>query len=256
MQLNAPIKSVSALFRKAVLDPLLPRRCPLSGDEIDDARAVAPPGWGALHFVEAPCCPRCGAPFAAFYGEGVECPSCIADPPRFDAARVALSYNEAARRLVSGLKFGDRTDYAPMLGAWMARAGADLIEPRSILAPIPLHWRRLAARRFNQSALLAALIASATKARLDVNLLKRVRSTPPQTGISDAAARRRNVAGAFAAPAAARAKLQGAHVILIDDVLTTGATLSAAARTLKAAGAARVDALALSRVVKGGIGAI
>lgn len=237
------------------MNALLPPLCPVSNEEIENAGAVGPPGWTALQFIAAPCCARCGIPFAAEYGAGVECPSCIAAPPDFDSARAAVTYDDASHNLIVGFKHSDRTELAPMFARWMARAGGALINSASVLAPIPLHPRRLAARRYNQSLLLAAGIAELTPARLSVGDLIRRRATPPQKELS-ADARRRNVAGAFGLAKGAAARIKKAHIILIDDVLTTGATLSAAARTLKKAGAHRVDALVLARVVKGGIGAI
>lgn len=195
-------------------------------------------------------------PFAADYGAEVECPSCIAEPPDFGRARAALVYDDATHRMIVGFKHGDRTEMAGTFGAWMARAASGLTTATSILTPIPLHPKRLLSRRFNQSLLLAREVAHRLGARISVDGLIRSRETPPQKDLS-AEARRRNVSGAFAVRNEdARARFQGAHVVLVDDVLTTGATLSASARALKRAGAARVDALVLARVVKGGVGAI
>ena len=234
----------------------MPPHCPVTGEEITAADALGSHAWGAAHFVDAPYCARCGVPFAAEYGEDVECPSCIANPPDFDRARAALVYDDASHRLVVGFKHGDRTELAEMFGAWMARAGSDFLTSSSVLAPVPLHPSRLRSRRFNQSALLARAVADRTGARFSVDGLVRRRKTPPQKDLSSEG-RRRNVSGAFAVrDHRARDHFIGANVVLVDDVLTTGATLSAVARVLKRAGAAQVDALVLARVVKGGTGAI
>ncbi len=246
---------VSGAAGGPALNALLPPVCPVSNEEIAIAGAVGPSGWTSLQFIAAPCCARCGIPFAAEYGANVECPSCIAAPPDFVTARAAVVYDEASHNLIVGFKHSDRTELAPMFARWMARAGRTLINSASVLTPVPLHPRRLAARRYNQSLLLAAKIAQMTHARLAVSDLIRRRATPPQKELS-ADARRRNVAGAFGLAKGAAARVKDAHIILIDDVLTTGATLSSAARTLRKAGAGRVDALVLARVVKGGIGAI
>ncbi len=238
------------------LDLILPPRCPVTQEEITAQHMLGPWAWSATHFIEEPFCGRCGIPFAAEYGEGVECPSCIAEPPDFDRARAAVVYDDASHQLIVRFKHSDRTELAAMFARWIARAGTGLITRSSVLAPIPLHSRRLLARRYNQSALLAQGTAKHSGAKLSLGEFVRRRATPPQKELSREA-RKRNVAGAFGFRSeVARARFKGAHVILIDDVLTTGATLSAAARTLKRAGAAQVDALVLARVVKGGVGAI
>lgn len=234
---------------------LAPPLCPVTGEEVSGPALMSPAGWSALHFIAPPFCRRCGVPFSVDYGAGVECPACIAEPPVFDRARAALVYDDASHRLVVGFKHADRTELAPMFAGWMRRAGAGLITTDSVIAPVPLHPRRLAGRRYNQSAMLAARLAKDARAVPCLDGLKRVRATPPQKNLS-VEARRRNVAGAFRANEKRRAQIRGAHVIIVDDVLTTGATLSAAARCLTNAGAARVDALVLARVVKGGVGAI
>ena len=239
----------------AFLRTLAPPLCPITGEEVSGPALMSPAGWSALHFIERPFCRRCGVPFSVDYGAEVECPACIAEPPVFDRARAALVYDDASHELVVGFKHADRTELAPMFARWMRRAGADLISADSVIAPVPLHRRRLAGRRYNQSAILAAHLAREAGAVACLDALKRVRATPPQKDLS-AEARRRNVAGAFRVNEKRRAQLRGAHVIIIDDVLTTGATLSAAARCMANAGAARVDALVLARVVKGGVGAI
>lgn len=212
-------------------------------------------GWSALHFIGPPFCRLCGVPFSADYGKEVECPSCIAEPPVFDHARAALVYDDASHKLVVGFKHSDRTELAPMFSGWMRRAGVDLIDADCVVIPTPLHHRRLAVRRYNQSALLACTIAKETGATLCLDGVKRMRATPPQKELSFEA-RRRNVAGAFQVNEKRRDLLHNAHVILIDDVLTTGATLSALAKCLKNTGVTRVDALVLARVVKGGVGAL
>ena len=229
----------------------MPPLCPVSGEEVAAPGLLSPAGWAAMHFIDAPHCAVCGIPFAAFYGEGAICPSCIARPPDYDRARAALVYDDASHGLIVGFKHADRTELAPTFAGWMARAGAALLRPGALLVPVPLHPMRLAARRYNQSALLAGEIARRTGLRVSLDSLARRRATPPQKKLS-AQARRRNVAGAFAV----RGDVKNARLVLVDDVLTTGATLSAAAKALKKAGAARVDALVLARVVKGGVGAI
>lgn len=233
------------------LDLVLPPTCPVTGERVSAPGLVSAKAWSQLQFIDDPVCARCGAPFASDYGEGAECAACIADPPAFGRARAAIAYDDASHKLIVGFKHSDRTELTRLFGAWLAAAGAPLIGEATILVPAPLHWRRLAARRYNQAALLAAAAAKATGARAIFDALKRVRATPPQQSLS-ADARRRNVAGAFVVKPQRAADIAGAHIVLIDDVLTTGATLSACARALNKAGAASVDALVLARVVRGG----
>jgi ComF family protein len=250
------ISNAADAVGQAALNLLMPPQCPVTGEAAAAPGKLSPAGWTALHFIERPFCGRCGIPFSAEYGESVECPACIAEPPVFDRARAALSYNEAARKVVSGLKFSDRMEYAGMLGGWMARAGAGFVTRETLIMPVPLHWRRLMARRYNQSALLARSVGETSCARVLLRGLRRTRPTPPQKEIPSVEARRRNVAGAFAVDEKYRAAVKGEHIVLIDDVLTSGATASACARALKQAGASQVDVLVLARVVKGGAGAI
>ncbi|WP_411817419.1 ComF family protein [Hyphococcus sp. DH-69] len=241
---------------RGILDIVMPPSCPVTNQEVASFGALAPDAWSAVHFITDPFCPRCGVPFAADYGPEVECPSCIASPPDFTRARAAVVYDDATHKLIVGFKHGDRTELAPMFAKWMANAGQSLISESSIIMPVPLHSSRQFARRYNQSALLAQGVANRTGGILALDDLIRRRATPPQKDLS-AEARKRNVSGAFGFRNSNRQqRYRGAHVVLVDDVLTTGATLSAAARSLKRVGASQVDALVLARVVKGGIGAI
>jgi len=151
---------------------------------------------------------------------------------------------------VHALKYHDRTDLAPTMGRWMARAGTQLLDGADMLIPVPLHWRRAWRRRYNQSGALARVIERQSGVRLRTDLLQRVRATEQQVGLSRPQ-RASNVQGAFAVSAAGKAELQGRRVVLIDDVLTSGATLDACARALLRAKAAEVDVLVFARVVDG-----
>lgn len=242
-----------AEWRTFTLDFLLPPQCPVTGERVAAPGLLSPEAWAAIQFIDDPVCARCGAPFAYDHGEGAECAACIAEPPAFDRARAAIVYDDASHGLVVAFKHSDRTELAALFGGWLARAGGALFRKDTILVPAPLHWRRRLARRYNQAGLLASSTGAIAGLSVLHDALQRTRSTAPQQRLSSDA-RRRNVAGAFAVRR--ERDIAGAHIVLIDDVLTTGATLSACARALKKAGAASVDALVLARVVRGGVESI
>lgn len=172
----------------------------------------------------------------------------ISDPPAYGRARAAVRYDDVARTLVHALKYQDRTDLAPAMGRWMARAGRELIEQSDALIPVPLHWRRGWSRRFNQSGALARVIERQTGVKLLSEVLRRVRPTLQQIGLSRPQ-RGSNVQGAFKVAAERQSEIQGRRVVLVDDVLTSGATVDACARALLRAKAASVDVLVFARVV-------
>jgi ComF family protein len=173
----------------------------------------------------------------------------IADPPAYNRARAAVRFDEISRALVHALKYGDRLDLAPMMGRWISQAGRELLAEADALIPVPLHWRRLWARRFNQSAMLAAAVSSQTGVPVAAGGLKRVKPTAQQVGLSRTE-RAANVQGAFRVPSDGKAAVTGRRLVLIDDVLTSGATVDGCARALLRAGAANVDVLVFARVAE------
>ena len=204
--------------------------------------------WAKVDFIVPPLCAACGLPFGFDLGADALCGTCAAMSPPFRDARAVMRYGPVARRLVVGLKHADRTHLAPPLGAWMARAGKEACAAADALVPVPLHRRRLLSRRFNQSVLLALALGRETGLPVLVDALSRRRATPPQAGLSRYQ-RRRNVAAAFAVRPRRAAAVAGRRLVLVDDVLTTGATAAACARTLRHAGADHVAVLTLARVV-------
>src|SRR5436853_1527035 len=229
------------------LDTALPRLCPACRDLVTD-RGVCPACWSKLAFISAPYCPRLGIPFAYDPGPGILSMQALADPPAYHRARAAVRYDDVARKLVHAFKYGDRLDLGPLLGRWMTRAGRDLFEGAGALVPVPLHWRRLWARRFNQSAAVAEAISRESGIAVTHAALRRVKPTAQQVGLSRTE-RASNVQGAFRVSPSDKAHVAGRRLIVVDDVLTSGATSDACARALLRAGAAQVDVLVFARVV-------
>ena len=229
------------------LDLVLPPLC-LACSEIVSAQAtVCSACWTKLNFIAPPLCVCCGMPFTFEAEAGAICGACAASPPIIARARSALVYDDASRPLILGFKHGDRTHSAAAFGRWLARAGGKLLAETDLIVPVPLHRWRLFGRRFNQAALLGHAVARETGLRCVPDLLVRQHRTPSQGGLSRSG-RRRNVKGAFALRPARRSLVQDARILLVDDVLTTGATVSECARVLLRAGAAHVDVLTLARV--------
>lgn len=236
---------------RRLLDLALPKRCVGCRVVIGSDGVLCPACFARLDFIAAPMCGCCGLPLPTTPVDGADlvCAGCAAAPPKFAGARAALVYGGLARDIVLMLKHADRTDLARPLAQWLLRAGAPLLDRADLLVPVPLHRGRLAKRRFNQAALLAQALGREAAMPAAVDLLRRARATPSQGHLS-AALRRRNVRGAFVVNPRRTRMLQGANVLLVDDVMTTGATLDACTAVLRRAGAAQVDALVVARVLR------
>jgi ComF family protein len=232
---------------RMALDIALPTLCVACREPVN-GEGVCANCWAKLSFIAPPLCPRLGIPFVYDPGPGLLSMEAISDPPAYGRARAAVRYDEVARTLVHALKYQDRTDLAPAMGRWMARAGRELIDHTDALIPVPLHWRRGWSRRYNQSGALARVIERQTGVKLVSEVLRRVRPTLQQIGLSRSQ-RASNVQGAFKVAAERQSEIQGRRVVLIDDVLTSGATVDACARALLRAKAASVDVLVFARVV-------
>jgi ComF family protein len=201
--------------------------------------------WSKIRFIAEPLCDGCGIPFEFETGE--RCAACLAQPRAFARARAACLYDDASRDLILKFKHADRTDLARLFSRWIARSAADLLAEADAVAPVPMHPARLLARRYNQAAEMARPLARAHRLAYLPDALIRARDTDSQAGKSGSG-RRRNVAGAFSVPPSRRAKVEGRRILLIDDVLTTGATAEACAKALLKAGAASVDIAVVARV--------
>jgi len=240
--------AMASVLATVVLDALLPPRCAVCGEPVDRPRSLCLRCWSALGFVTRPLCAICGDPFeTAPPGEPV-CGDCLAAPPPWGRARSALRYDDASRPLVLGFKHGDRLHLAPLLAGWMQAAGAELLADADVIVPVPLHRWRLIARRYNQAAVLAHALGRTTGIAVSDRALVRVRRTPSQ-GQLTRTQRARNVQGAFRVDAPRCVEIVGRRVLLVDDVLTSGATAGACTRVLLQAGAEAVDLLTLARVV-------
>ena len=219
-------------------------------------RHVAEPGtlcgtcWPRLRFLERPWCEVMGTPFSHEIGEGMVSAEAIANPPPFERARSAVAYAGVARQMVQNLKYRDRTDLAPWMAGWMLRAGSELLADCDVVVPVPLHRRRFLWRRFNQSAELGRAVAGKAGLRFEPGAVRRVKATRQQVGLSSRE-REDNVRGAFAVPDHAAIIIAGRRVLVVDDVFTTGATVSALARALKRKGASAVDVLTFARALPG-----
>jgi ComF family protein len=238
-------ETVRAVLR-AALDLALPRLCAACRAPVE-GQGLCPQCWSKLSFISRPYCERLGIPFVYDPGPGILSMEAIADPPAYHRARAAVRFDEVSRALVHALKYGDRLDLAPMMGRWLANAGRELLADADALVPVPLHWRRRWARRFNQSAVLAAAVSAASGVPLAAGALKRMKATAQQVGLSRSE-RAANVAGAFRVPPDGKAAVVGRRLVLLDDVLTSGATVEGCARALLRAGAANVDVLVFARV--------
>jgi ComF family protein len=234
---------------RVVIDTLLPPLCLSCAAPVDSAGGLCSACWGALRFLDGAQCQCCGYPFELSTGAEDLCAACLARRPAFARARAALVYDDASRDLVLAFKHRDRLEAARPFARMMARAGNALLREADIIVPVPLHRRRLFARRYNQAAVLALALGKVSGLAVAPRALIRTRRTESQAGKSRIA-RRRNVRGAFALRPAEAARIEGRRVLLVDDVLTTGATVEACATALTRAGAAAVDVLTLMRVVR------
>ncbi|MBV9828830.1 MAG: ComF family protein [Alphaproteobacteria bacterium] len=243
------VRAAAARLGRVVVDGILPPRCLACGATVDEPDALCPACWATMSFFAPPWCVRCGLPFVHPMGSGALCADCARGQMSWDQARAVLRYDKHSRGLVLSLKHGDRTHLANGLGRWMQRSGRDVLEGVDWLMPVPLHWTRLATRRYNQAALLAHAVHRAGGPVVAPDWLLRRRRTPSQ-GRLGAAARVRNVRGAFALRPGRSVK--GKRVVIVDDVLTTGATVEECARVLRRGGAAFVGVLTLARALRAG----
>lgn len=232
-----------------VANLLLPPVCIACRSRISNHGLLCGDCFARIDFIVPPICARLGVPLPYDVGEPSLSAAAIASPPVYDRARAVARYSETMRDLIQGFKYRDRHEGLAQFGRWLARAGAELLSDAELIVPVPLYRSRLWRRRFNQSAMLAHGLARLSGVPADCFVLKRVRRTASQVGLT-AEQRVRNVAGAFKVEPSRASQVAGKRVVVIDDVITTGATVEACARVLKRAKARRVDVLVLARVVE------
>jgi ComF family protein len=247
-RLAAVSQSAAGRLTGRLVDAVLPPRCLKCGVLVEAQGSLCLTCWPQLRLLAPPCCACCGFPFDSDLGVAL-CAACMAQPPRYARARSVLAYDDGSRDLILAFKHADRADLAIAFARWMARAGVELLAEADLIAPVPLHWRRLLFRRYNQAALLAIAVGRLSGRPVRPDLLRRHRATPKQGHLSRSA-RRRNVQGAFRLPEKYQSLVAGKRVVLIDDVITTGATVESCARLLLEGGAAAVDVLALAQVIR------
>ena len=245
--LGHALRSAMSHAARIALDIALPTLCVACREPVAGV-GVCAECWAKLSFIAPPFCPRLGIPFVYDPGPDLLSMEAIANPPAWQRARAAVRYDDVARTLVHALKYQDRTDLAPAMGRWMARAGKELLADGDVLVPVPLHWRRGWTRRYNQSGALAHVIGKHSGVPVVREALRRIRPTRQQIGLSRPQ-RTANVQGAFRVLPQKSHQIAGRRVVLVDDVLTSGATTDACARALLRARAAQVDVLVFARVV-------
>ncbi len=232
-------------FFEKILNYLLPPHCPICEKQILDSGAVCGECFGKLDFIPNSVCQFCGKPLP--YKEAKVCASCLKKPPLYTCARSVLKYNEISKAIILPFKHADAVELAPLLSQWMNSRYSDLIITSDCLIPVPLHTKRLFKRKYNQSALLAKNLAKIHHKSYLPRVLRRTKNTQSQ-GHMNANKRQENIKNAF--QVSNSQQIKNKNVLIIDDVLTTGATVNECTKVLLKAGAKQVNVLTLARVIK------
>jgi predicted amidophosphoribosyltransferase len=248
--LTQHVKARATGFAYSLSRAIYPPQCLTCDTLVEEEGALCATCWPQTPFIFGLCCDSCGTPLPGVASAGpAHCDECLTLARPWEQGRAAMLYGDKARHILLGLKYHDRLDYVGPAGRWMARIAAPIIQPNTLVAPIPLHWLRLLKRRYNQSAILSHALARNLGLDHCPDLLIRTRHTGTQDG-RGRAGRFGNVEGAFAPHRRQGHRLKGRHILLVDDVMTVGATFSAASDTCLAHGAASVRVVALARVAR------
>lgn len=236
-------------YAQKALNVVLPSRCIITGEELNDNMRISSKAWAALDFINDPMCICCGMPFSFDVEEQTLCTACLDRPPLFASARAALIYNDNSRDLVLGFKHADKTHAVKAFTPWLLRTGSEMLKAADLIIPVPLHYTRLIKRRYNQAALIGKEIGRESGIDFLPDGLRRIRATPTQGHLSYTE-RSKNVKRAFAVHPKHTDKIKDKTIILVDDVYTTGATIGECTQTLLKSGAKAVHVLTLTRVVQ------
>lgn len=204
--------------------------------------------WTQIQFITDPFCSCCGLPFEYKMGEDALCGECMRERPAYSCSRAAFKYDEHSKQLILKLKYQDQGWLAPVYANWLAKAGAELIAASDMILPVPLHYWRFVGRRYNQAGLLSQALAKICELPAHPDALRRMRRTPPQTGLTRKQ-RADNVRGAFSVNPRYADKIKNKNILLIDDVMTTGSTINSCTKTLLKEGASNVNILTLARTM-------
>jgi ComF family protein len=232
-----------------LIDFIVPPKCLTCREPVLDPASLCLVCWGKLKNIELPVCNIMGTPFAYDQGNGAVSAAALADPPNWDRARAAVAYDEASRGLVHALKYRDTMEAGLFMARMMGRAGRELVGNADVIIPVPLHRFRLWSRRFNQAAFLSQHLARSFDKPVRTDVLLRQKSTKSQVGLKQDE-RRKNVSKAFVVVPEEVSRVAGRRILLVDDVMTTGATAGSCAAVLKTAGAAQVDVLTFALVIE------
>jgi ComF family protein len=232
------------------LDLVMPPSCPVCREPLGGQDGLCAVCWGRMKLIAPPYCAACGSPFEYSVGPDQLCAVCLSSPPAVAPVRAACVYDEGAKALILPLKHADRLDLAPLMARLMWAAGRETVSGADYLIPVPSHWTRLIRRQANQAAELARSLAKLSGVAYAPWGLTRVKRTALQGAHGGVAGCAKNVRNAFRISPAAARRLAGKHVVLVDDVWTTGATVNACGQALIKAGTAKVAAVTFARVVR------